>query len=53
MRHCMKSVQIRRFFWSVFGHFSHIEMIVKVNKIVIIIIINNNNNSNENDGSNE
>ena len=25
MKYCMKSVQIRSFFWSVFGHFPHSE----------------------------
>ena len=26
VRHCVKSVQIQSFFWSVFGHFSRSEM---------------------------
>ena len=37
--HCVKSIQIRSFFWSVFGHFSHSDYENKwIKKLKILII---------------
>ena len=48
VQHCMKSVQIRSYFWSVFGHFSrsvgqNVIQIIRKNKSILMFLINPSN----------